>query len=126
MAIRSTFKVTRHPDIDVLLNAEVSDAAGFVGNFETQVTTDGAAKSVPHGVAIIATGADKVSTNTAAVRDPDLITQGARAFGSNAIVIAIDARRRLDTSSLAWETTTHGGRRRTGLDAVEWAREGNV
>jgi cyclase len=73
--------------------------------------------------AIIATGADKVSINTAAVHEPDLITQGARAFGSNAIVVAIDARRRIDTSLLAWETTTHGGRQRTGLDAIEWARE---
>jgi cyclase len=73
--------------------------------------------------AIIATGADKVSINTAAVRDPDVITQGARAFGSNAVVVAIDARRRIDMSSLAWETTTHGGRQRTGLDAIEWARE---
>jgi len=72
---------------------------------------------------IIATGADKISMNTAAVRDPSLITQGARAFGSNAIVVAIDARRRVDTSALAWETTTHGGRKRTGLDAIEWARE---
>ncbi len=71
--------------------------------------------------AIIATGADKVSINTSAVLDPDLITRGARAFGSNAIVVAIDARRRLDTDELAWETTTHGGRRRTGLDAIEWA-----
>lgn len=86
-------------------------------------TVGGGIGSVDDMRAIIATGADKVSINTAAVRDPDLITQGARAFGSNAIVVAIDARRRLDTSRLAWETTTHGGRRRTGLDAVEWARE---
>ncbi len=86
-------------------------------------TVGGGIGSLDDMRAIIVTGADKVSTNTAAVRDPDLITQGARAFGSNAIVVAIDARRRLDTSSPAWETTTHGGRQRTGLDAVEWARE---
>jgi cyclase len=71
--------------------------------------------------AIISTGADKISINTAAVRQPDLITEGATAFGSNAIVVAIDARRRLDGPG--WETTTHGGRQRTGLDAVAWARE---
>jgi cyclase len=64
-----------------------------------------------------------VSINTAAVLEPGLITRGARAFGSNAVVVAIDARRRVDTSELAWETTTHGGRRRTGLDAIEWAVE---
>jgi cyclase len=86
-------------------------------------TVGGGIGSVDDMRAIIATGADKVSINTAAVRDPDLITRGARAFGSNAVVVAIDARRRVDTSSLAWETTTHGGRQRTGLDAVEWARE---
>jgi cyclase len=86
-------------------------------------TVGGGIRSLDDMRSIIATGADKVSINTAAVRDPDLITQGAHAFGSNAIVVAIDARRRLDTSSLAWETTTHGGRRRTGLDAIEWARE---
>jgi cyclase len=71
--------------------------------------------------AIISTGADKVSINTAAVRNPGLITEGAKAFGSNAIVVAIDARRRLDGPG--WETTTHGGRQRTGLDAIAWAKE---
>lgn len=86
-------------------------------------TVGGGIRSVADMRAIIATGADKVSINTAAVREPDLITQGARAFGSNAIVVAIDARRRIDTSLLAWETTTHGGRQRTGLDAIEWACE---
>jgi cyclase len=86
-------------------------------------TVGGGIGSVDDMRAIIATGADKVSINTAAVRDPDLITRGARAFGSNAIVVAIDARRRVDTPSLAWETTTHGGRRRTGLDAIQWACE---
>lgn len=71
--------------------------------------------------AIISTGADKVSINTAAVRNPGLITEGAKAFGSQAIVVAIDARRRLDGSG--WEITTHGGRQRTGKDAVAWAKE---
>lgn len=71
--------------------------------------------------AIISTGADKVSINTAAVRNPGLISEGAKAFGSQAIVVAIDARRRL--AGQGWETTTHGGRQRTGLDAVAWAKE---
>ncbi len=86
-------------------------------------TVGGGIGSVDDMRAIIATGADKVSINTAAVRDPDLITQGARAFGSSAVVVAIDARRRVGGSQLTWETTTHGGRRRTGLDAIEWAVE---
>ncbi len=71
--------------------------------------------------AIISTGADKVSINTAAVRNPPVITGGAKAFGSQAIVVAIDARKRLDDDG--WEITTHGGRQRTGLDAVNWAKE---
>ncbi|HMQ51032.1 MAG TPA: imidazole glycerol phosphate synthase subunit HisF [Anaerolineae bacterium] len=84
-------------------------------------TVGGGISTLEHMHAIISTGADKVSINTAAVRTPELITQGAKAFGSNAIVVAIDARKRLDGPG--WETTTHGGRQRTGLDAVEWARE---
>lgn len=84
-------------------------------------TVGGGISSVEDMQAIISTGADKVSINTAAVRTPELITQGAKAFGSQAVVVAIDARRRLDGAG--WETTTHGGRKRTGLDAVQWAKE---
>jgi cyclase len=86
-------------------------------------TVGGGISSVDDMRAIISTGADKVSVNTAAVKRPALITEGAKAFGSNAIVVAIDARRRLDSESLAWEITTHGGRQRTGIDAIEWAVE---
>lgn len=84
-------------------------------------TVGGGISSVEDIHAIISTGADKVSINTAAVRRPELITEGARAFGSQAIVVAIDARQRLDDEG--WEITTHGGRQRTGLDAVTWAKE---
>ena len=83
-------------------------------------TVGGGISSVNDMHAIISTGADKVSINTAAVHKPNLITQGAKAFGSQAIVVAIDARRRLGGEG--WEITTHGGRQRTGLDAVEWAK----
>src|SRR5688572_24048310 len=84
-------------------------------------TVGGGLSSLADIHAIISTGADKVSINTAAVRTPGLITEGAEAFGSQAIVVAIDARRRLDGEG--WEITTHGGRQRTGLDAVDWAKE---
>ncbi len=84
-------------------------------------TVGGGIGSVADIHAIISTGADKVSINTAAVRRPGLITEGAKAFGSQAIVVAIDARKRLHAPG--WEITTHGGRQRTGLDAVAWARE---
>jgi len=86
-------------------------------------TVGGGIRSVDDMHAIISTGADKVSINTAAVNRPELISEGAKAFGSNAIVVAIDARRRLDTDEPAWEITTHGGRQRTGLDAIAWAKE---
>lgn len=86
-------------------------------------TVGGGIREVADMHAIISTGADKVSINTAAVKRPALITEGAKAFGSNAIVVAIDARRRLDSDSLAWEITTHGGRQRTGKDAIAWAKE---
>lgn len=66
-------------------------------------------------------GADKVSVNSAAVRAPELITQIASAWGSQALVVAIDARQRADGAG--WEVFTHGGRTGTGLDAVAWARE---
>ncbi len=83
-------------------------------------TVGGGISSLEDIHAIISTGADKVSINTAAVRTPKLITEGAKAFGSQAIVVAIDARKRLDAEG--WEITTYGGRQRTGLDAVTWAK----
>src|SRR3989339_199296 len=69
---------------------------------------------------ILANGADKVSINTAALKDPNLIRAGADKFGSQCIVIAIDARK---TGHKKWEVYTHGGRNATGIDAVEWARQ---
>ncbi len=66
-------------------------------------------------------GADKVSVNTAAIHHPDLIRASAEKFGSQCIVLAIDAKRK---SGGGWEVYTHGGRKPTGLDAVEWATRG--
>jgi cyclase len=65
-------------------------------------------------------GADKVSINSAAVQDPKLVARGADRFGSQCIVVAIDARR---ASPGRWQVYTHGGRRPTDLDAVDWARQ---
>jgi cyclase len=67
---------------------------------------------------MLRSGADKVSINTSAIKNPRIITEGARAFGSQAIVVAIDARR----AGEGWEVYTHGGRTPTGIDAIEWAR----
>ena len=93
-------------------------------------TVGGGIRSVEDMRAMLTSGADKVSINTAAIEYPSIITEGARAFGSQAVVVAIDARRRPQSeihnpqSAIpAWEVYTHGGRRATGLDAVEWARE---
>lgn len=71
---------------------------------------------------MIAAGADKVSVNSAAVASPALITQAAAAFGTQAILCAVDAKRRADNPN-KWEVYVHGGRSATGIDAVEWARE---
>ncbi len=68
---------------------------------------------------MLESGADKVSLNTAAIADPALISSGAERFGSQCIVVAIDARR----EGSGWRVFTHGGRTPTGLDAVEWARD---
>lgn len=72
--------------------------------------------------AILKAGADKVSINSAAINDPNLITEGARRFGSQCIVVAIDARRRQDGSPDGWEVYINGGRVPTGIDVLEWAR----
>lgn len=68
-------------------------------------------------------GADKVSINSAAVKDPDFVREAAQRFGSQCIVVAIDAKKVSGESEAnQWEIFTHGGRNRTGLDAIEWAR----
>ena len=69
-------------------------------------------------------GADKISINTAAVRSPELISAGAHRFGSQCIVVAIDAKRRSPQDPGAgWAVYTHGGRQPTGIDAVQWAQK---
>jgi cyclase len=72
---------------------------------------------------ILEAGADKISVNTAAVQSPELISQGAKKFGSQCIVVAIDARRLGGNSEPRWEVLTHGGRMPTGIDAVGWAKQ---
>jgi imidazole glycerol-phosphate synthase subunit HisF len=82
----------------------------------------GGVRSVQDMAELLTHGADKVSVNTAAIGDPQLITRCAAVFGSQCVVLAIDARRRRDAAG--WEVFSHGGRRATGRDAVEWARAG--
>jgi cyclase len=85
-------------------------------------TVGGGIRTVDDIRAILKAGADKISVNTAAVQNPDLIREGAERFGAQCIVVAIDAKRR-QTSPLSWEVFLHGGRTPTGIDAVEWARQ---
>ncbi len=81
----------------------------------------GGVRAVADARRILLAGADKISVNTAAVERPELITDLSNEFGAQAVVLAIDARRR---SPENWNVFTYGGRRDTGLDAIEWARRG--
>ncbi|WP_458094177.1 imidazole glycerol phosphate synthase subunit HisF [Roseomonas sp. WA12] len=83
------------------------------------LTVGGGVRSVEDMRGLLLAGADKVSVNSAALADPELVRRGAEAFGSQAIVVAVDARR---VAPRRWEIFTHGGRRETGVDAVDWAR----
>jgi len=71
---------------------------------------------------LLKAGADKVSINTAAVQNPDFVRQSAERFGSQCIVVAIDAKRVPGSDPLKFEVYTHGGRNPTGIDAIEWAK----
>jgi imidazole glycerol-phosphate synthase subunit HisF len=87
------------------------------------LTVGGGIREIEDIRAMLRAGADKVSINSAAIKDPDLLTRGAKDFGSQCIVLAIDAKR-ISNSPPAWHVFIHGGRIDTGKDAVEWAREG--
>ncbi|ADL12965.1 imidazole glycerol phosphate synthase subunit HisF [Acetohalobium arabaticum] len=82
-------------------------------------TIGGGIRTIADMRRLLKAGADKISINSAAVKNPDLIAEGAKKFGSQCIVVAIDAKRKEDDSG--WEVYIHGGRKATGLDAVEWA-----
>jgi cyclase len=83
------------------------------------LTVGGGVRSVEDIRKLLLAGADKASINSAAVTDPDLVRRAAEAFGSQCIVVAVDAKK---VAEGRWDIFTHGGRRETGLDAVEWAR----
>ena len=85
------------------------------------LTVGGGVGSVEDVDRLLRAGADKVAVNTAAIRRPELVAEIADRFGSQVLVLSVDARRATGTSS-GFEVTTHGGRQSAGLDAVEWAR----
>lgn len=84
------------------------------------LTVGGGVRSVADIRRLLNAGADKVSINTAAVTNPDLVNEAAQFFGSQAIVVAVDAKA-VNADNTRWEVFTHGGRKATGLDAVTWA-----
>jgi cyclase len=84
------------------------------------LTVGGGLRSVEDIRTMLNAGADKVSLNTSAVKDPNLVLEAARKFGRQCIVVAIDAKQ---VAPGRWEVFTHGGRNPTGLDAIEWARK---
>lgn len=83
------------------------------------LTVGGGVRRVEDVRRLLNAGADKVSINTAAVQNPELVRQASDKVGNQCIVVAIDAKRR---ASGGWEVYTHGGRKATGIDAIEWAR----
>ncbi|MFL6622653.1 MAG: imidazole glycerol phosphate synthase subunit HisF [Sulfurifustis sp.] len=110
--------------LDITASAENRDTmVHVVERMAEQVfiplTVGGGIRSVADVRRMLNAGADKVSINTAAVQRPDLVKEASDHFGSQAIVVAIDARQ---TGAGRWEVYTHGGRKATGLDAIEWAR----
>jgi cyclase len=87
------------------------------------LTVGGGLRSIDDMRYMLKAGADKVTINTAAVLNPELIGEGAERFGAQCIVVAIDARRMSNNDVPKWEVLTHGGRIPTGIDAVQWAKQ---
>jgi len=88
------------------------------------LTVGGGVRTVENIRRLLNAGADKVSINTAAIHNPDFVREAAERFGSQCIVVAIDAKRvSADGEPNRWEIFTHGGRKPTGIDAVEWAKK---
>ncbi|WP_241386244.1 imidazole glycerol phosphate synthase subunit HisF [Rhodococcus sp. CH91] len=91
------------------------------------LTVGGGVRTVEDVDRLLRAGADKVSVNTAAIARPDVLREMSERFGSQCIVLSVDARTvpaGQEPTASGWEVTTHGGRRGTGIDAVEWARRG--
>jgi cyclase len=116
--------------LDITASSDRRDiVTGMVGDVADSInipfTVGGGLRSVDDIRDILRAGADKVSVNTSAVERPELVGESARRFGSQCIVVAIDARRepRANGSEPSWKVYTHGGRNRTDRDVLEWSRE---
>ncbi len=100
--------------------AEVVEAAA--GEVFIPLTVGGGIRELQDIHRMLAAGADKVSINTAAVSRPEFVAEASRHFGAQCIVVAIDAKQVAREPAPAWEVFTHGGRKPTGIDAIDWAR----
>ena len=100
----------------------VAVVEGVASEVFIPLTVGGGIRNISDIRRMLNAGADKVAINTAAVKDPDFIAEATDRFGSQCIVVAIDAKLKTDGTAPAWEVYTHGGRRSTGLDVVQWAQ----
>ncbi|MEM7726765.1 MAG: imidazole glycerol phosphate synthase subunit HisF [Cyanobacteria bacterium P01_A01_bin.45] len=108
-----------HEDRDTILDVVYRTAEQVF----IPLTVGGGVQTLENVKNLLRSGADKVSINSAAVRNPDLIDRASDRFGNQCIVIAIDARRRQDVNNPGWDVYVKGGRENTGIDALEWAQE---
>jgi imidazole glycerol-phosphate synthase subunit HisF len=114
--------------LDITASSDERDIILYViENVAAQVfiplTVGGGVRTVDDVRRLLHAGADKVSMNTSAVANPQLVKDASDRFGSQCIVVAIDAKQVADSENPRWEVFTHGGRRATGRDAVEWAKQ---
>ncbi len=108
-----------HEDRDIIIDVVYRTAEQVF----IPLTVGGGIQNLEMIKKLLRAGADKVSINSAAVRDPDLINRASDRFGNQCIVVAIDARRRQDLENPGWDVYVRGGRENTGIDALGWAKE---
>lgn len=112
--------ITASSDERQTMVAMVEEVAGQVF---IPLTVGGGIRVLDDIYRMLHAGADKVSINTAAIHRPEFVREASDHFGAQCIVVAIDAKRSLQDGVQSWEVYTHGGRRHTGIDAIEWGRK---
>ncbi|GAB4228290.1 MAG: imidazole glycerol phosphate synthase subunit HisF [Elainellaceae cyanobacterium] len=108
-----------HEDRDIIVDVVYRTAEQVF----IPLTVGGGIQSLETIKKLLRAGADKISINSAAVRDPDFVNRASDRFGNQCIVVAIDARRRSDPANSGWDVYVRGGRENTGIDAITWAKE---
>ncbi len=108
-----------HEDRDIIIDVVYRTAEQVF----IPLTVGGGIQSLENIKLLLRAGADKVSINSSAVRNPNFLNQASERFGQQCIVVAIDARRRHDSHNPGWDVYVRGGRENTGIDAIQWAKE---